>query len=118
MGYYENAFRLMRDCYEELARSPGSRPIATWREAFAPADFVATSDQRPDGSWCRGASISRPSPGFPATGTQRLVHGARLPRARAVELVRTLLQTLDAGLSERASSVASRARGRSSLLKR
>ncbi len=24
MGFYENAFRLIRDCYEELDRKPGS----------------------------------------------------------------------------------------------
>src|SRR5262245_38331421 len=39
LGYYDNAFRLMRECYAELDRThrdPGA-PIRTWRDAFAPA---------------------------------------------------------------------------------
>src|SRR6185295_7046378 len=28
MGFYENAFRLMRECYEELGRDPRTCPIA------------------------------------------------------------------------------------------
>ena len=34
LGFYENAFRLIRRCYAELNRPPGST-LATWREAFA-----------------------------------------------------------------------------------
>ena len=34
MGCYENAFRLMRECYAELARDPRQCPIAGWRDAF------------------------------------------------------------------------------------
>jgi uncharacterized protein with NAD-binding domain and iron-sulfur cluster len=32
-GFYDNAFRVMRECYAELNRPPGS-PLATWRDAF------------------------------------------------------------------------------------
>jgi uncharacterized protein with NAD-binding domain and iron-sulfur cluster len=32
-GFYDNAFRMMRECYAELNRPPGS-PLATWRDAF------------------------------------------------------------------------------------
>lgn len=41
-GYYDNAFRLMRECYEELdrARTDPACPIRTWRDAFAPAPDV------------------------------------------------------------------------------
>ena len=41
-GYYDNAFRLIRDCYEELDRShtdPTCR-VRTWRDAFVPAPDV------------------------------------------------------------------------------
>ena len=34
MGFYENAFRLLRECYAELNRTPGSSRIADWRDAF------------------------------------------------------------------------------------
>ena len=36
-GFYENAFRVMRDAYEQLGRRPGE-PLATWRDAFKPCD--------------------------------------------------------------------------------
>src|SRR5262245_55430700 len=44
MGVYENAFRLMRDCYRELGRSP-DMPLSTWQEAFTPHDFIVLQEQ-------------------------------------------------------------------------
>jgi uncharacterized protein with NAD-binding domain and iron-sulfur cluster len=51
MGYYENAFRLMRECYEELGRDRASGPIATWEDAFAPSGNVAAADRTSSGAW-------------------------------------------------------------------
>jgi uncharacterized protein with NAD-binding domain and iron-sulfur cluster len=51
LGYYDNAFRLMREVYDELDRDatdPGC-PITTWRDAFGPADLVGVEDRRDDG---------------------------------------------------------------------
>jgi uncharacterized protein with NAD-binding domain and iron-sulfur cluster len=51
LGYYENAFRLLRECYEELDRprtDPGA-PIQTWRDAVFPAGTVGLEDRRADG---------------------------------------------------------------------
>ncbi|HZS40458.1 MAG TPA: NAD(P)-binding protein [Polyangia bacterium] len=39
MGFYRNAFSLIRRCYDELARPPGA-PLASWRTAFTPHDFI------------------------------------------------------------------------------
>lgn len=42
LGFYENAFRLLRECYAELDRpttDPGA-PILTWRDAIQPAPAV------------------------------------------------------------------------------
>ncbi len=49
MGCYENAFRLMRGCYEELGRTPGE-PLATWRDAFMPRDTTVLMEHH-DGGW-------------------------------------------------------------------
>ncbi|MBK8251352.1 MAG: NAD(P)-binding protein [Polyangiaceae bacterium] len=49
MGFYENAFQVMRACYEELDRPPGS-PIRSWDQAFAPHDHVVLFEQR-EGEW-------------------------------------------------------------------
>jgi len=48
-GFYDNAFRLMRDAYEELGRGPGE-PLATLEEAFKPCDQIVLFD-RQDGVW-------------------------------------------------------------------
>jgi uncharacterized protein with NAD-binding domain and iron-sulfur cluster len=51
LGYYENAFRLLRECYAELDRlttDPGA-PIRTWRDAMFPAETVGLEDRRGDG---------------------------------------------------------------------
>ncbi|MCA9548413.1 MAG: NAD(P)-binding protein [Myxococcales bacterium] len=48
MGCYENAFRVMRDCYETLARPPGT-PLATWEDAFQPKDTVVLQERMADG---------------------------------------------------------------------
>ncbi|MCA9670087.1 MAG: NAD(P)-binding protein [Myxococcales bacterium] len=39
-GFYDNAFRVMRACYEELGRNP-SLPLASWRDAFKPQHIIA-----------------------------------------------------------------------------
>ena len=42
LGFYDNAFRLLRSCYEELDRprtDPGC-PIQGWRDAFFPASAI------------------------------------------------------------------------------
>jgi uncharacterized protein with NAD-binding domain and iron-sulfur cluster len=39
LGFYENAFRLLKGCYHELDRPAGS-PLATWQDAFKPHNYV------------------------------------------------------------------------------
>src|SRR6516225_4970158 len=44
MGYYENAFRLMRDCYAELrAVAPETNPLR-FEDAFSPAEYNGAMD--------------------------------------------------------------------------
>jgi uncharacterized protein with NAD-binding domain and iron-sulfur cluster len=47
-GFYDNAFRLMRDAYQELGRPPGS-PLATFDEAFHPCDKIVLYDRQGNG---------------------------------------------------------------------
>jgi uncharacterized protein with NAD-binding domain and iron-sulfur cluster len=65
MGFYENAFRLMRECYAELGRDPATCPIATWRDAFTPAPTVAVMDRASGGSWEPWVAHFPPAPGQP-----------------------------------------------------
>lgn len=48
-GFYDNTFRVMRQCYDELARNPGE-PLATWQDAFKPHDLVVM-EEHIDGAW-------------------------------------------------------------------
>ncbi|HJR24924.1 MAG TPA: FAD-dependent oxidoreductase, partial [Acidimicrobiales bacterium] len=51
LGYYENAFRLVREVYSELDRPTRDPtcPIRTWRDAFAPASAIGLGEDRPEG---------------------------------------------------------------------
>ncbi len=48
-GFYENAFRLIRKCYDELDRPP-DHPLARWDDAFRPHHFVVFEEEV-DGRW-------------------------------------------------------------------
>ncbi|MFT7598315.1 MAG: hypothetical protein ACI8TP_001236 [Acidimicrobiales bacterium] len=52
LGYYDNAFRVMRECYAELDRNATApdAPIKTWRDAFSPAPHIGLDDLH-EGSW-------------------------------------------------------------------
>jgi uncharacterized protein with NAD-binding domain and iron-sulfur cluster len=44
LGFYENAFRVLKAAYAELGRPPDA-PLATWRDAFKPHDYVVLMEQ-------------------------------------------------------------------------
>jgi uncharacterized protein with NAD-binding domain and iron-sulfur cluster len=50
LGFYENAFRLLRECYAELDRptTDPQAPILTWRDAIKPAPAVGLEDRDRD----------------------------------------------------------------------
>ena len=64
MGFYENAFRLMRECYAERhAAFPDCR-FADWRDAFKPAPDVGVAD-RVGGEWEFWIAHFQPGQGQP-----------------------------------------------------
>jgi uncharacterized protein with NAD-binding domain and iron-sulfur cluster len=94
MGFYENAFRLMRECYAELGRDPRRCPIADWRDAFAPAPDVAVTDRGPGGEWQHWVAHFPPGvgdPGDPLTGPNPFSVRGYLQQAASlvVELLRS-----------------------------
>ncbi|MCX6397947.1 MAG: FAD-dependent oxidoreductase [Propionibacteriales bacterium] len=50
LGYYDNAFRLLRECYAELDResTDPQAPVRTWRDAMLPASEVGLEDRFAD----------------------------------------------------------------------
>src|SRR5208283_2147523 len=51
MGFYENAFRMIRECYTELGRDRRKCRIADWRDAFSPAPFIGLAERSQNGAY-------------------------------------------------------------------
>ena len=96
LGYYENAFRLLRECYEELDRprsAPGV-PIATWRDALIPAPVVGLFERHGDRwtPWVGEFAANDEAPGQPGgSGGPMTVAGFV---ARAVRLLGDFVASL------------------------
>ena len=93
MGFYENAFRLMRDCYDELGRDPERCRIADWKDAFVPAPLVGVAD-RHDGAWQVWKTVLPPTPGLPGDPPYRRHFTLAEYLDRSLELLRALFGTL------------------------
>lgn len=73
LGYYENAFRLVREVYEELDREAKrpQAPFRKWTDAFQPASEIGLEDFR-DGRWDHWVATFSPNdevPGEPDAGS-------------------------------------------------
>jgi uncharacterized protein with NAD-binding domain and iron-sulfur cluster len=96
LGYYENSFRLLRECYAELDRpvTDPAAPIRTWRDAMLPAEMVGLEDRRRDGwhHWLGQFAPNNLLPGEPgATGREFSI--ADILR-RALRLIMDFLESL------------------------
>ena len=61
MGYYDNAFRLVRECYDELDRdaTDPACPIRDWRDGFSPSGRIGVFEPNVPGSYGWVAQLSR-----------------------------------------------------------
>lgn len=66
LGYYENAFRLVRECYAELdrPRTDPTCPILRWDDAFRPASLIGLGEQR-GGEWSHWTARFHENDGLP-----------------------------------------------------
>lgn len=111
MGFYENAFRLMRECYAELGRTPGSCPIVDWQDAFYPAPHAGLADRSPRGDWSTWTALLPPGgglPGDPGRSQQRWTLADYI--LRSIALIAALLERIGeprgaAGAQERSSDL-------------
>jgi uncharacterized protein with NAD-binding domain and iron-sulfur cluster len=95
LGFYENAFRLLRECYAELERDPASSRLASWRDAFFADSHVGIADPAGNGQWLNWTAFFPPADGLPGdpltsnnpfTIKSYLVHVAALLRSLLVGL--------------------------------
>jgi uncharacterized protein with NAD-binding domain and iron-sulfur cluster len=66
LGYYENAFRLVREVYATVdrPRTAPDCPVQTWRDAFVPAGRVGV-EERTGYGWQHWVASFRPTTGEP-----------------------------------------------------
>lgn len=113
LGFYENAFRLMRECYAELASlqppaksdvsesgtsesGTSERAFSDWRDAFFPDSYVGIADPAKDGGQVIWTSFFPPGkglPGDPLTSHNPFTLASYLTRTGA--LLRALLLSLE-----------------------
>jgi uncharacterized protein with NAD-binding domain and iron-sulfur cluster len=101
MGFYENAFRLLRECYAELNRDPAICRFADWRDAFVPEPLIGVTDRSPDGEWHKWMAFFPPGDGFPGDPlTHHNPFSVSSYLARTTTLLQTLLTTFEANRSD------------------
>jgi uncharacterized protein with NAD-binding domain and iron-sulfur cluster len=86
LGFYDNAFRLLRSCYEELDRSSTDPacPIQDWRDAFVPASTIG---------------LGRPEEGDPSVWLAHFPENNRLPGGKPAADELTAVDFLERGLA-------------------
>jgi uncharacterized protein with NAD-binding domain and iron-sulfur cluster len=110
MGFYENAFRLLRECYVELDRKAGTCPIVDWLDAFYKAPLAGVADWAPDGHWSIWTALLPPGGGDPGDP------GRRHPRWTIADYLLRSLALVGALLERVAISDVDERRRQASLL--
>lgn len=105
MGFYENAFTLLRECYAELGRDKNSCPIADWTDAFDRNPYVGVADQCNDGQWRPWTAdfpIDNANPGDPLSSHNPF----SVPHyfSRAAALLRVLFSSLQEPVNSHSGS--------------
>ena len=92
LGYYENAFKLLRECYAELGAGSRARRHEDWRDAFFPDPHIAISEphRRGDG-WAHLTAHFPPADGLPGDPPTADPLSLRNYVIRSAILLRTLL---------------------------
>jgi uncharacterized protein with NAD-binding domain and iron-sulfur cluster len=111
LGFYENAFRLLRECYEELDRDPRECRISDWRDAFYADPHVGVmessggDDEETGGGaartwqpWIGFFSPLEGAPGDPLTDRNPFTLRAYL--RRTAELLVNLLRSARSSVAE------------------
>ena len=101
MGFYENAFRLMRECYAELGRDRRKCRIADWRDGFFPAPFLSATAPSQNGPYSALVSYFPAAdglPGDPLTNNNPFTPASYVAHAAAA--LRTMLLTVEARIAQ------------------
>lgn len=92
LGYYDNAFRMMRECYAELEAGGDGELYGDWRSAFLPESDIGLFSPAERDAWQRWSAHFPPSPGFPGDPiSSRDLISLRRYLARSLTLLRALV---------------------------
>ena len=104
LGFYENAFRLMRECYAELEGGPGASPFGHWQDAFLTEDTIGLSAQSAADGWYNWATCFPARDGLPGDPVDAAeLFSVRNYLGSAAGLLVALIESLDSRSSEQAA---------------
>jgi len=109
-GFYENAFRILRECYQELDRDPRTDRFASWRDAFFTDPGAVTMEETPGGKrspWAIEYPLTPGEPGDPIDRNNPFCILRYL--VQAANLAGGLLRSLDEGSRSRKNRQSPRA---------
>lgn len=96
MGFYDNAFGLIRDCYSELQTTGLGAPFGDPFEAFVPENDIGIFSPRGADGWSRWAGRFAPRPGLPGDPRPAGEHRSVMHYlARAIEMLEIVFLQLD-----------------------
>lgn len=98
LGFYENAFRIMRECYDELDRDPSS-PIATVEDAFERASLFILQEPRGDG-WLPWFAQFHESDQMPGAADETSLPSLWELVTRGLRLAMSFMHSAESGPSE------------------
>lgn len=100
LGFYENSFRMMRECYAALEASPEGSPFGPWQDAFLPEMDVGLFSRAGSRGWQKWTAPFPPRPGLPG---DPLEPGAVYSMAgylqQAIAMLRTLILDVEVSTS-------------------
>ena len=111
LGFYDNAFRMMRECHAELQAQGEGALFGDWQDAWTPENDVALFSVAEDGGFQRWDAHMPPRPGLPGDPLPAgEVFSLTYYMSKAFDLFRTLVldTTVDGrGLGPRPARAAS-----------
>ena len=100
-GFYENAFRLLRECYgirRDLAHRAGTLDrlaLADWTDAFVPQTSVTNMDVGRQGEWLQRTALFPPAPGLPGDAWESGPATIQRYLGRALDLMRVVAREVE-----------------------
>jgi uncharacterized protein with NAD-binding domain and iron-sulfur cluster len=125
LGFYENAFRMMRECYAEAAKAgmgPTAAadkvlPYASVDHAFFPEQHIGVATKYPNDLWRIWSGLLPPTEGLPGTPLDEETNPFTLQAylSRCLEVSKALIHSILATPAGEGSPGAPRPNGRSAL---